>query len=156
MERMNEDGLRPGAPLVVTFAKHDPRAAVPTGFTAVLFILSVLAAIITQYALYQGIGILSFWIYEVFPIERFMKSITGVLSGELLPLTIFGAAAQNILQFLPFASLAFNPSGIYCGLFTDKTAVKLIAVQYLWAAALWILVLTLYKKGLRRFEAQGG
>ncbi len=132
------------------------RAVVPTGVTALLFILSVIAAIITQYALYQGIGILSFWIYEVFPIERFMKLITGVLSGELLPLTIFGGTAQIVLQFLPFASLAFNPSGIYSGLFTDQTALKLVAVQYLWAIALWALVLTLYQKGLRRFEAQGG
>ena len=131
-------------------------AAVPSGITILLFIVSVTAAIITQYAIYQGVGILSFWIYDVFPIERFIKSITGILSGELLPLTIFSLTTQTVLQYLPFASLAFNPAGIYSGLFSTQSALKILAGQYLWAILLWLIVLALYRKGVRRFEAQGG
>ncbi|MBN2375019.1 MAG: ABC-2 family transporter protein [Sedimentisphaerales bacterium] len=142
--------------LMVTLLAWFFGAPVPTGWSGVLFCLSVTAAIITQYAFYQGLGILSFWIYDVFPIERFYKAVSGLLSGELIPLTIFGAAAQSILQFLPFASLAFIPGGIYVGLFPFSKAIILVVSQFIWAGFFWILVLWSYNRGLKKFEAQGG
>ena len=144
-----------GLTLVTVFARMIG-ASVPTGFSAVLFVVSVIAAIITQYAIFQGLGILSFWIYDVFPLERFYRTIHGLLGGEMVPLTIFGSAVQGVLQFLPFASLAFIPGGIYTGIFSRRTAAMLVASQYFWAVVLWLLVLWGYKRGLRKFEAQGG
>lgn len=145
-----------GLGLVTVFARLID-ASVPTGLSAVLFVASVLAAIVTQYAIFQGLGILSFWIYDVFPLERFYRTLAQILSGEMIPLTVFGPAIQGVLQFLPFASLAFIPGGIYTGdIFDMPTAIKLIAGQYFWAVLLWLLVLWGYKAGLRKFEAQGG
>jgi len=132
------------------------RAKVPTGWNLVLFICSVAGTVIVQYACYQGIGILSFWIYEIFPVERFFKTLSGLLSGELIPLTLFGLSARTILQFLPFATLAFIPGGIYIGLFSTGEAATLVASQYAWAVILWAIVIRLYKGGVRKFEAQGG
>jgi ABC-2 type transport system permease protein len=131
-------------------------AQVPTGWFFPLFLASVIATIITQYAFYLGLGILSFWIYEVFPIERFYKIVSSLLSGELIPLTVFSDTVRTILQFLPFATLAFIPGGIYTGIFGPSEAVLLVASQYVWAAIFWALVLWAYKRGLRKFEAQGG
>ena len=131
-------------------------ASVPTGWSALLFVLSVVATITTQYAVFQGIGILSFWIYDIFPLERFYRTINGLLSGEMIPLTVFGPSVQAVLQFLPFASLAFIPGGIYTGVFPTALAVKLVATQYFWALMLWLLVMYSYRAGLRKFEAQGG
>ena len=144
-----------GLTLVTIFARLIG-ASTPTGLAALLFVLSVIAAIITQYAIFQGLGILSFWIYDVFPLERFYRTIHGILGGEMVPLTIFGPAVQGVLQFLPFASLAFIPGGIYTGIFSTTTAATLVAGQYFWALALWWLVLWSYRAGLRKFEAQGG
>ena len=129
---------------------------VPSIGQLVCFVFSVPATIMTQYAFYQGIGLLSFWIYDVFPIERFYKMMSSILSGEMIPLTIFGLTAQTVLQFLPFASLAFIPGGIYTGLFSGREAVSLVASQYGWAVLLWLVILRMYGKGLRKFEAQGG
>ena len=122
----------------------------------ILFIVSIIATIVTQYAHYMLIGTLSFWVYDIMPIERFTRSITNILSGDLLPLTIFGDTARQVLQLLPFASLAFNPAGIYTGQFTTKMALITITSQYFWAIALWIIVVKLYNAGLKKFEAQGG
>ncbi|MBN1845393.1 MAG: ABC-2 family transporter protein [Sedimentisphaerales bacterium] len=129
---------------------------VPGGALGLLFALSVPATILAQYALYQGIGILSFWVYDVFPLERFYKTVSGILSGEMIPLTVFGGGIQAVLQYLPFASLAFIPGGIYTGLFSGRQAASLVACQYGWAALLWMLVLWMYRKGLQKYEAQGG
>ncbi|MBN1764240.1 MAG: ABC-2 family transporter protein [Sedimentisphaerales bacterium] len=131
-------------------------ADLPKAGMMLLFVCSVIATITLQYAIYQGIGILSFWIYEVFPIERFYKSVSGLLSGELIPLTIFPATASEVLQFLPFASLAFIPGGIFTGVFTFEQALVRVIVQWTWAAILWGLVITTYQRGLEKFEAQGG
>ncbi len=131
-------------------------ADLPKGMMLVMFLLSVGATIITQYAYYMGIGTISFWVYEVMPIERFTRALTNILSGDLLPLTIFGDTARSILQLLPFASLAFNPAGIYTGQFTLKMAAVVVISQYFWAIVLWLGVARLYRAGLKKFEAQGG
>jgi viologen exporter family transport system permease protein len=132
------------------------KVTIPTGWNMVLFILSVAGTIIVQYACYQGIGILSFWIYEIFPVERFFKTISSMLSGEVIPLTLFGVTARTVIQFLPFATLAFIPGGIYVGLFPLREAALLVLSQYVWAMVLWSIVICLYKRGVRKFEAQGG
>lgn len=131
-------------------------APTPTGWSALLFVVSVMATIATQSAIFQGLGILSFWVYDVFPMERFYRTVSGLLSGEMIPLTVFAPAVQGVLQFLPFASLAFIPGGIYTGIFSTKMAVMLVGSQYFWAVLLWTLVMRGYKRGLRKFEAQGG
>ena len=141
--------------ILVTLLARLFGAETPTGWHALLFIASVLATVVTQYAFYQGIGILSFWIYEIFSVERFYKLVSSILSGELIPLTLFGTAV-GVLQYLPFASLAFVPGGIYIGLFPLREACSLVAVQYAWAIALWALVIWTYHHGLKKFEAQGG
>jgi len=128
----------------------------PSGWFVPLFICSVILTIFIQYAFYQGIGILSFWIYEIHSVERFYKMAAGLLSGEMIPLTLFPLAIQNGLYFLPFASLAFIPGGIYVGIFTLHKAMVLVASQAVWAVLLWSIVIWTYGRGLRKFEAQGG
>jgi viologen exporter family transport system permease protein len=142
--------------LIVTILAGILGGHIPGVGQLICFVFSVPATIMTQYAFYQGIGILSFWIYDVFPIERFYKMLSSILSGEMIPLTIFGGMAKTVLQFLPFASLAFIPGGIYTGLFSGGEAAMLVASQYFWAVLLWLTVLRMYGKGLRKFEAQGG
>ena len=131
-------------------------AALPRGPYALLFVLSVVATIGIQYAFYQGIGILSFWIYEISSIERFWKMTSQMLSGEMIPLSLFPVALQSVLYYSPFAALAFVPGGIYIGLFDLEQAVRMVVVQYVWAVSLWTLVLWIYRRGLQKFEAQGG
>jgi len=142
--------------VLITIIAKIFNAVTPTGPHAWLFVASVLATILVQYAIYQGIGILSFWIYEIHSIERLYKITSSMLSGELVPLSLFGPVAQSVLQVLPFATLAFIPGGIYIGFFNADEAARLVAVQFTWVFILWTLVIWIYNKGLKRFEAQGG
>jgi ABC-2 type transport system permease protein len=141
---------------VVTFGVWLFGAAVPTGFRALLFIASVMVTIVMQYAIYQGMGVLSFWIYDIWPVERFQKTVTTLLSGEIIPLTLFPSGVQAFLEFLPFAGLAYIPAAIYIGMMPLGKGCILVLVQLGWAILLWMVVLWLYKKGVQKFEAQGG
>lgn len=130
-------------------------APTPTGWYIPLFICAVLITTLLHYAIYLGMGIASFWIYEIFPIERIYKIFNSILSGELIPLTLFGGL-QGVLELLPFAGIAFIPAGIYIGLFSIKHALFLLGVQFCWVVILWSITLFMYHKGLKKFEAQGG
>lgn len=130
--------------------------ASPNGWFIPLFIVSVVATVLLQYAIYQGLGLLSFWIYEIWSVERLYTSLRTILSGEFVPLTLFSAGVQNILQFLPFASLAFIPAGIFVGLFSMRLAAVLVLTQFFWAMIFWMVASYIYRKGLQKFEAQGG
>ncbi|MBI9017516.1 MAG: ABC-2 family transporter protein [Phycisphaerae bacterium] len=131
-------------------------AVMPSGVRMVIFIFSVIATVITQYAFYIGIGILSFWVYEVMPFDRFFRTVNNLLSGQLLPLTIFDDGVRNVLIFLPFASLAYNPAAIYTGKIETTLAIYVVLGQFFWAIVLWLMVIFAYNKGLKKFEAQGG
>ena len=131
-------------------------ADVPTGYRSVLFFFSVIATVLIQYAFYQGIGILSFWIYEINSIERLYKSISTLLSGEFVPLALFGSGSL-FLQFTPLAALAHIPGTIFTNnIISLEMATWQVVSQYVWAIIMWSGLIKLYCMGLKKFEAQGG
>jgi len=129
--------------------------ALPTGWLIPLFIFSFIGGVLLWYAIYQGLGVLSFWMYEVYPAERFYRNLHSIVSGEILPLTLFGAFAP-FLMYLPFSGMAFTPGALFVGLFSVREALKLVVVQWIWVIVLWLGVIFLYHRGVKKFEAQGG
>jgi ABC-2 type transport system permease protein len=80
-------------------------------------------------------------------------AIAGVLGGSLVPLALYPAGIGAALEWLPFASLAWAPLAIYVG---ASAPGRLLALQVAWAAALWPLVLWLWRANREKLVAHGG
>ncbi len=90
---------------------------------------------------------------SAYVVARVRVSLSLVLSGALIPLPVFPWGLGEVLQYLPFASVASAPLQIYIG---AGDAVRLIALQAFWAVALWALADWLWRANRERFASYGG
>lgn len=90
---------------------------------------------------------------SAYVVARVRVSLSLVLSGALIPLPLFPWRLGEILQWLPFASVASAPLQIYVG---TGDPPLLLALQAFWAVALWALAEWLWRSYRERFVSYGG
>ena len=79
-----------------------------------------------------------------------------ILSGNVLPLTLYPDSWQKVITALPFAQMMDAPIRLYTGERTLTEAPGVLALQAVWAAALVGLGLFLWRKNQKRLVVQGG
>lgn len=95
-----------------------------------------------------------------------MKSILGLLrakffvqellSGLLVPMTMFPATAQTILAYLPFQHIAYTPLRIYLGKLEGWEILQVIAVQVFWIVVLLAFGARFWNVMARKVTIHGG
>jgi ABC-2 type transport system permease protein len=74
----------------------------------------------------------------------------------LIPLTYFSAVFQKMAAWLPFEHIAFTPLQIYLGKLSGLAALRALAVQWLWVAALLWLGKLWWDRASRKITIHGG
>jgi len=122
-----------------------------------LFIVSLIIAVLLFFVLIFLINIFSFWAPETgwaLPF-LFVVIIGDFLSGSVFPLDIFSKSAQNIFYSLPFPYLVFFPLQVYLGKLAISTVLNGIVISLGWLIVLWFLVKVFWEKGLKKFCSEG-
>jgi len=88
--------------------------------------------------------------YQAFSIRQ---AIIKVFSGAVIPFALFPWGIGNMLQLLPFGSIASAPLLIFGG---AAEATQLLALQLLWNALLWPLAVVAFRKSQERMVSYGG
>ena len=91
--------------------------------------------------------------FPVWLVEFARGAITGVLAGAVLPLSLMPWGLGNVLELLPFASLAWAPLAIYTG---AGEPLRLFALQAFWSVALWPMALWLWRANREKVVGYGG
>jgi ABC-2 type transport system permease protein len=89
----------------------------------------------------------------VWLIEYARSALTGLLSGVVIPLVLLPWGLGDVIELLPFASLAWAPLAIYTGA-ADASA--LLVRQALWSVVLWPVALWMWRAGREKLAAAGG
>jgi ABC-2 type transport system permease protein len=120
----------------------------------VLFAVSLLLGIASGFALdyiFTGLmvllGNMHYFAYQI------RSAVTVLLSGALIPLHLMPWGIGSILELLPFASMASAPLQIYTG---TGDAVRLMLLQCIWCAILWVLAAFVWQKNRQRLVMFGG
>lgn len=100
------------------------------------------------------IGILAFWMSEVWPVVEMNDMLTQLLGGILAPLTLFPPAVQLISQYLPFRYIFFEPVAIALGKQADPWGV--LVRQVIFVALLYTIYKLVWRAGIKMYEANGG
>jgi ABC-2 type transport system permease protein len=111
---------------------------------AILFLLAGIAAL------------LSFWLLTTFALEWMLTALLSILSGRIVPLWFFPEQAAAVLNYLPFAWIAFHPSAVYLGQVDIAGAVTLLAIGLGWVVVLAAIIALLWSGASRRLIVQGG
>lgn len=96
-----------------------------------------------------------FWTADVWAPRFLFFVFTDFFAGRFFPLDIFPEKIFNLLRFLPFTYLLFFPLKIYLGDFDYGEIIQGIVIIVVWIGIFYTLVNLIWKKGLRKYEAQG-
>ena len=95
-----------------------------------------------------------------------LKSILGLLrakffvqellSGLLVPMTMFPAPIREVLGYLPFEHIAYTPLRIYLGKLNGAEIVEALAAQIFWVVALGAFGAWFWNRMALRITIHGG
>ncbi|MFZ5932937.1 MAG: ABC transporter permease [Patescibacteria group bacterium] len=126
-------------------------------FSLVGFVLSLVLAILTFFALLMITNFVPFWSPQSGGGAQFLMIVivTEFLSGGLFPLDILPPAIQRILYLTPFPYLIFFPIQVYLGKISGTALFGGILIALFWLIVLWLAMGWVWRRGLLVYRAEG-
>ncbi|MGO4110049.1 ABC transporter permease [Paenibacillus sp. YAF4_2] len=101
------------------------------------------------------VALSAFWVEETRGLEFVYNKILFTVGGMLMPLELFPDKLQQIGHWLPFQAIVYFPARTAVGMHHGEIA-GMLAVQWLWAALIGLVVWLVYRKGVRKLNVNGG
>lgn len=102
------------------------------------------------------IGLLSFWLTEIWGIAAIRNLLTGVLSGAMFPLDIMPERFHNIMLMTPFPYMSYFPSKLISDWSFDPNIVnKGILISLAWVMVFSAVAFLLMRHGLKKYTSSG-
>jgi ABC-type uncharacterized transport system permease subunit len=98
----------------------------------------------------------AFWTLETFALQLMVRWISDLLSGQVIPLSLFPGPLGRAINDLPFAAIYSTPLRIYIGQLSGAEVMPALAAQALWLAAFTGLGIVVWRRAQRRVVVQGG
>jgi ABC-2 type transport system permease protein len=123
-------------------------------FAALAFAASLALAICVGFAIDFIASALTVALEQpVWLVQWVRQAVAVVLSGAVVPLSLLPWGLGPLLEWLPFASLAWAPLAIYTGI---GDVGRLLALQAFWALALWPVAAWLWRANREKVVGHGG
>ena len=100
-----------------------------------------------------GIG---FWTVSTWGIYGAYNSIAWILSGRLLPISLYPVWLQETLRFTPFYYLEFTLASTYLGASGIQELIVAFGILSFWILALIMIIKLLYAKAYQKLAIFGG
>jgi ABC-2 type transport system permease protein len=111
---------------------------------------------IIHYQLGASIAATAFWWEEGYSILMVKNMLVGLLSGELVPLSLFPENLQWIWKSTPFYLYVFGPVQIAQGKWDTKEIFMHLGIAAAWLMVGWALIRITWGIGIRRYQSLGG
>lgn len=129
---------------------------VPPPATLGIFLLSFLLAYCLNFLVNFCMNAIAFWTLETFALQLIVRWVSDLLSGQIIPLTLFPGFIGSVLLSLPFAAIYSTPLLLYVGIIRPQAWGEAVAVQLVWLAAFAVISLLMWRAASRRIILQGG
>lgn len=118
------------------------------------FLIISFVAIVVDALIRIMFGVLSFWIEDSQPIVWIYEKMILVL-GITFPLEMFPLWLQGIIKYSPVLATTYGPAKTFVGYNFDNFIFILI-IQLIYIVINVVIIYILYKKGVKRLNANGG
>jgi viologen exporter family transport system permease protein len=130
-----------------------PPASVLAG---ALFVLSAALSFFLVAAINFLVGLIAIRTKSIEGILRAKYMLLELLSGLLIPTTLFPEPLRTLLFASPFPHINFTPAALYLGKAAGWEAARLLGLQAGWAVALLAAGRAVWRRSQRRITIQGG
>jgi ABC-2 type transport system permease protein len=121
-----------------------------------LFVLSLALAFAIAFCISSMMGALALYLESALGLWWLWIGFYALLSGYLVPLSLFPRWLQHVARLTPFPSLQAVPVEILLGRHDVATAMQLIATQAAWLVGSLGVLLLVWSNAQKRFAAYGG
>ena len=119
------------------------------------FSISLLLSIYLSYCIYFIMVCFSFWFGEVRSIVVAYNLGMLMISGQYIPIRLFPENILSIIQWTPIPYLVDTPVSIATGLIDYHEWYQHIIFASIWGVILTLLSLSIYRIGIKDYEAYG-
>ncbi len=117
-------------------------------------IIALLAAFISN-TFKQTIGLLAFWITDIYGLYEVLYVIHIVFAGIVVPLVLLPSLIQTIANILPFAYIIYYPTIAFIGRLSYSELLRVIGIQCVWLGLLVFVYHRVWNAGIKKFTAIG-
>jgi len=124
--------------------------------TYALFLCSAAMSAGISFLIAYSLAMMAFWILEISTIVFIFFSFEYFLSGQTFPLDIMPAWFQKVLWWLPFPYELFFPIQVFLEKIAGADLMRGLAMQAFWLVVMFGVARTMWRFGVRRYQAVGG
>lgn len=124
--------------------------------SVMLFIVSILLAMILNFFIYYLVATIAFWLQEIWGIFIIVHLIFTFASGGVFPLDVFGKVFMGIVKWLPFKYIVYYPVSLLIGQVQGSMVLEGILIQLVWVIILYLLSKLMWRIGLKNYTSVGG
>lgn len=124
-------------------------------FVMMFFVAQVLAKLLFDVIDYI-FGLISFYTMASFGLFQIKEDVICFLSGVFIPIAFFPGWTEKLVNLLPFAGMAQNPTLIYLGRMSVVDALYSMGLQIIWLVILETFAYLFYQKAIKIVTIQGG
>jgi ABC-2 type transport system permease protein len=144
------------APTAVVIALIFPVMKPASAGHFAMFLLAAIGSFLLMGAINFMIGTCAIPLKSILALIRAKYWLIELLSGLLVPVTMFPRVLQRIMAFLPFEHIAFTPLQLYLGKISGADAARALATQWFWVIALLWLGSVWWNRATRKITIHGG
>jgi ABC-2 type transport system permease protein len=129
---------------------------VPPPATFAAFLLAFAIGYGVNFFLNFLMNSIAFWTLETFAAQLIVRWTSDLLSGQIIPLTLFPGIFGRLVFALPFAAIYSTPLLIYVGVIPPEQWAVSIAAQAGWLALFAVAASLVWRAASNRVVIQGG
>jgi ABC-2 type transport system permease protein len=123
--------------------------------TWLAFAASTAMAGLIQFLIAYTLAMLAFWLLEISTVVFIVMSFEYFLSGQIFPLDMLPAWLAAAIRWTPFPYELYFPVQIFMGRVSGAALWQGLAIQAGWVIIMYLLAITLWRRGLRKYQAVG-
>lgn len=124
-------------------------------YTLPFLMLSMFLGSIINLLIYITLALSSFWLEENACFFWIYSKLVFTLGGMLIPLEFFPSWLKSICNYLPFAYVTYAPAKLGVD-FSFSSFITTITIQLMYLLFFFLLALTVYRKGAKNLNVNGG
>ncbi len=144
--------ILPSLALALLFVRVD----VPSPTTFAAFALAFLLGYVVNFLINFIMNAIAFWTLEIHALQLSVRWASDLLSGQLVPLSLFPGELGKLVQQSPFASIYSVPLQIYVGQLPPSAWPLAFATQVGWIVVFSLGAFAVWRAAERRIVVQGG
>lgn len=116
---------------------------------------AIVMACVLGYCVSFIIGLLAFWMTEIWGIGAMKNLLFSVFAGAVFPLSFLPGHIQRIMMLTPFPYMGYFPAAILLDEGVENNMRQAFQTGAVWSVFLISAVIFLWKNGIKKYESVG-